>query len=258
MKTIPASFSATQDLLENKVILVTGATGGFGKVVATGLARHGATVILLARNLRLVESLYDDIEQAGYPTAAIYPINFEGAVEADYEALADNIETRLGRLDGMVHCAAILGAPTVFAQSDVATWYQVHQVNLHAPYLLTRACLPLLGRARRASILFMIDDKPGTYWDAYQVSKQGLGAMAGLLAREYEGSNLHVNCFNPGNTLTGLRISAYPAADDNDQLPTPEDHIDNFLYLMSNDLVENGEIFTPNPGVVAKELSSSG
>ena len=245
MSSVPGNFIAAADLLDDQVILVTGATGGFGKAVSIALARHGATVILLARNLRLVEALYDEIEQAGGPTPAIYPMNLEGATEHDYAELASNLESQLGRLDGMIHCAAILGAPTVFAQSDVATWYQVHQVNLHAPYLLTRACLPLLSRAPRASLVFMIDDKPGAYWDAYQVSKQGLAAMAGLMAREYEGSNLHVNCFNPGKTRTSLQIRAYPAADNNDQLPLPEDHVDTFLYLMSAAANENGQTFSP-------------
>ncbi len=243
MKTIPETFRATEDMLKDKVILVTGATGGFGRTVSLSLAGHGATVILVARNLRLVESLYDEIEQAGCPTPAIYPINLEGATEHDYLELANNIESQLGRLDGMIHCAAILGAPTVFAQSDATTWYQVHQVNLHAPYLLTRACLSLLSRSENSSILFMMDDKPGAYWDAYQVSKQGLAAMAGLLAREYEGSNLRINCFNPGKTRTALHLRAYPAADVNDQLPTPEHHVDTFLYLMSNEAHENGEHF---------------
>jgi len=245
MSIVPGDFITTPDLLDGQVILVTGATGGFGKAVSMALARHGATVILLARNLRLVEALYDEIEQAGGPTPAIYPMNLEGATEHDYAELANNLESQLGRLDGMIHCAAILGAPTVFAQSDVATWYQVHQVNLHAPYLLTRACLPLLTRAPRASLLFMIDDKTGAYWDAYQVSKQGLAAMAGLMAREYEGSNLQVNCFNPGKTRSSLQMRAYPAADDNDQLPLPEDHVDTFLYLMSATANENGQIFSP-------------
>ncbi|MDH3388895.1 MAG: SDR family NAD(P)-dependent oxidoreductase [Gammaproteobacteria bacterium] len=243
MNKVPDQFSAAGDLLDGKAILVTGATGGFGKPVSLALARHGATVILLARNLRLVEALYDEIEQAGYPTPAIYPMNLEGATEHDYEQLASNIESQLGQLDGLVHCAAMLGAPTVFAHSDVETWYRVHQVNLHAPYLLTRACLPLLEKATRASILFMIDDKPGAYWDAYQVSKRALAAMAELLAREYAGSGLRVNCINPGKTRTGLQLRAFPAADENDDLPTPQAHLDTFLYLMSDESRENGEVF---------------
>ena len=244
MTRIPDNFNATPDLLKDKTVLVTGATGGFGKPLALALAQHGATVILLARNLRMVEALYDEIDLAGYPKPAIYPMNLEGASEHDYGELASNIESQLGQLDGLIHCAAILGAPTIFAQSDAETWYRVHQVNLHAPYLLTRACLPLMSRSERASILFMIDDKTGAYWDAYQVSKQGLAAMAQLLAQEYAGSNLRVNCFNPGKTRTGLQLRAYPAADENERLPSPQDHIDTFLYLMSDTSNENGEIFT--------------
>ncbi|TNF86812.1 MAG: SDR family NAD(P)-dependent oxidoreductase [Gammaproteobacteria bacterium] len=246
MTRIPDHFSPATDLLQDKIVLVTGATGGFGKPVSQALARHGATVILLARNLRTVEALYDEIEQDGFPTPAIYPMNLEGATEHDYQDLANNIGDQLGRLDGLIHCAAILGAPTVFAQSDAETWYQVFQVNLHAPYLLTRACLPLLEQSGQASILFMIDDKPGAYWDAYQVSKQGLTAMAGLLAREYEGTGIRVNCFNPGKTRTSLQLRAYPAADENERLPSPQDHVDTFLYLMSDLSTENGETFTPN------------
>ena len=167
MKTRPGSVRAGGCLLNDKVILVSGATGGFGKAVSMALARHGATVVLLARSLRRVEALYDEIEQAGYPLPAIYPIDLEGANEQDYANLAINIENQLGRLDGMIHCAAMLGTPTLFAQSDASTWYQVHQVNLHAPYLLTRACLPLLGESAQSSLVFMTDDKTGAYGDAY-------------------------------------------------------------------------------------------
>jgi NAD(P)-dependent dehydrogenase (short-subunit alcohol dehydrogenase family) len=244
MKSIPHTFSAGQDLLTDKVILISGATGGFGKAVSMALARHGATVVLLARSLRRVEALYDEIEQAGYPTPAIYPMDLEGANEQDYAELATNIENQLGRLDGMIHCAAMLGTPTLFTQSDADTWYKVHQVNLHAPYLLTRACLPLLSQSAQASLVFMTDDKTGAYWDAYQVSKQGLAAMARLLAREYDGSSLRVNCYQPGKTRTALQLRAFPAADENDQLPLPADHENAFLYLMSDECQSNGETFT--------------
>ena len=245
MKTIPTSFEPPADLLRDRVILVSGATGGFGKAASMSLARHGATVILLARNLRLVEALYDEIEQAGYPTPAIYPINFEGASENDYLQLAANVEQQLGRLEGILHCAASLGTPTLFEQSDSSMWYQVHQINLHAPYLLTRACLPLLTRSQHGSIVFMVDDKKGAYWDAYQVSKQALVAMAQLLASEYAGTGLHVNCFNPGRTRTALQLRAFPASDENETLPTAEDHSSTFLYLLSDACSDNGEIFVP-------------
>jgi len=245
MSQIPKTFKAETDLLKDRVILVTGATGGFGKVISLACAKHGATVVLLAKNLRLVEKLYDEIEKAGYPTPAIYPMNLEGATENDYLELRHNIEKELGRLDGLIHCAGLLGAPTPFEHSDTATWYQVHQVNLHAAYFLTRSLLPLIKKSSHGSIVFMVDDKTGAYWDAYGVSKQALVGMAKLLANEYEGSSLHINCVNPGKTKTSLQLRAFPAANENESLAGPEAHADIFLYLMSNSLIENGECFQP-------------
>jgi len=245
MKQIPETFSPHQDLLKDKIILVTGATGGFGKAISLACAEHGASVILLAKNIRLAEALYDEIENAGYPKPAIYPMNLEGATEHDYQELAQNIAKEFGRLDGLIHCAAMLGTPTPFEHSDTEIWYQVHQVNLHAAYLLTRCSISLLKQSKRASLVFMTDNKKSAYWDAYSVSKQGVVAMAELLAAEFTGSSLHVNCVNPGKTKTALQISAFPAAADNDLLPSPSDHVRLFLYLMSDELEENGDSFTP-------------
>jgi len=244
MKQIPATFSPRQDLLKDKIILVTGATGGFGKAISLACAEHGASVILLARNLRLTEALYDEIENSGYPRPAIYPMNLEGATENDYQELAQNIDQEFGRLDGLIHCAALLGTPTPFEHSNTETWYQVHQVNLHAAYLLTRSTITLLKQSKQASLVFMTDNKKTAYWDAYSVSKQAVVAMAELLAAEFEGSSLHVNCVNPGRTKTALQLGAFPAAD-NDLLPSPTDHVRLFLYLMSDELEESGDSFTP-------------
>jgi len=171
-------------------------------------------------------------------------MNLEGATEHDYQELAKNIDQEFGRLDGLIHCAAMLGTPTPFEHSDTETWYQVHQVNLHAAYLLTRSVISLLKQSKQASLVFFTDDKKTAYWDAYMVSKQGVVAMAQLLAAEFEGSSLHVNWVNPGKTRTALQLSAFPAADNN-HLPVPADHAKLFLYLMSDELEENGDSFTP-------------
>jgi NAD(P)-dependent dehydrogenase (short-subunit alcohol dehydrogenase family) len=247
MTQIPDNFQPAADSLKDKIILVTGATGSFGRVVSMAYAKHGATVILLAKNLRSVEALYDTIEKQGYPTPAIYPMNLEGATEHDYAELVSNIEKEFGRLDGLVHCAGILGAPTPFEYSDTETWHKVLQVNLHAPYLLTRSVIPLLRQSEKSSVVFMTDNKVGAYWDAYGVSKEALASMAVNIAAEYEGSNIHINCFNPGRTKTAFQIRAFPAADGNDALPTPEDHSNIFLYLVCDQLQENGACFVSTP-----------
>ncbi len=241
----PDDYTATPNSLQDKVILITGCTGGYGKAMSLAYAKAGATIILLGKNVRFLENLYDEIEQAGYPTPAIYPLNLEGATEKDYFDMAQTIEKEFGRLDGLLHAAVQLGAPTPFEHSDAETWFQVMQVNLHGPYLLTKHCIPLLKNSPHASLLFMTDDKSGAYWDAYAVSKAAINGMMQSLAHEYEGTSLFVNAVNPGKSLTQLQIRAYPASSDNQDLPRPEQHAELFIYLMSDVCEQSGFCFTP-------------
>lgn len=243
--TKPESYHSTANSLKDKIILITGATGGFGKVMSLAYAAAGATIILLGKNVRLLENLYDEIEQAGYPTPAIYPLNLEGATEKDYYELAENIGNEFGRLDGILHAAALLGSPTPFEHSDSENWFQVMQVNLNGPYLLTKHCINLLRQSEHASLLFMTDDKFGAYWDAYAISKGAVNSMMLTLSAEYEGSPLLVNAVNPGPSLTALHIRAFPASSKNDSLPKPEQHSELFVYLMSDELDQTGFCFTP-------------
>jgi NAD(P)-dependent dehydrogenase (short-subunit alcohol dehydrogenase family) len=71
-------YQPAADLLKNRVILITGIGEGIGRAAARRLAGYGATVILLGRTIRKLEQVYDDIEQAGGPKPAIYPMNLEG------------------------------------------------------------------------------------------------------------------------------------------------------------------------------------
>ncbi len=243
--SLPTDYQPAADCLKDKVILITGATGAYGKAMSLSYASQGATVILLGKNVRLLENLYDEIEQAGYPTPAIYPLNLEGATEKDYYDMAQNIDSEFGRLDGLVHAAGILGDPTPFQHSETEGWYKVMQINLNGPYMMTKHLVGLLKKSAHASLVFMIDDKKGAYWDAYSVSKKAVEGLMQNLAAEYEGSNLYVNCFNPGPSKTALHIRAFPASMENDSLPEPRDHKDLLIYLMSNELDQCGVCFTP-------------
>ena len=243
--TKPHNYKPAANNLKDKIILVTGATGGYGKVMSLAYAAAGATVILLGKNVRLLENVYDEIEQAGNPTPAIYPLNLEGATEKDYYEMAENIGNEFGRLDGVLHTAALLGAPTPFEHSDSETWFQVMQVNLNGPYLLTKHCIPLLKQSDHASLVFMTDDKFGAYWDAYAISKSAINGMMLTLSAEYEGSKLYVNTINPGKSRTALHIRAFPASSENDSHPRPEQHSDLFNYLMSDELDQTGFCFKP-------------
>ena len=135
---IPDNWQPRKDLLKERIILVTGAGTGIGAAVAKSCARYGATVILLDKVIRNLEQVYDAIESASAVQPAIYPMNLEGASEKDYLDLATIIEKEFGRLDGLLHNAAMLGALIPIAHFESELWYKILQVNLNGPFLMTR------------------------------------------------------------------------------------------------------------------------
>jgi NAD(P)-dependent dehydrogenase (short-subunit alcohol dehydrogenase family) len=222
------------NLLQERVILVTGAASGIGQAVVKAMAAHGATTILLDRDVPGLEQTYDAIIAAGHPEPAIYPMDLQGAKPDDYTRLAATLEDEFGRLDGLVHNAAHLGALVPFANFDNELWFQTLQTSLNAPYLMTLACLDLLNASKDASIVFTSDAvgrKGKAYWGAYGVAKAGMEIFMQTLAEELESNtSIRVNSIDPGPVHTALRRSAYPG-EDSRLLKSPEDVTRAFLYL---------------------------
>ena len=137
-------YQAPAQLLKDRIILITGAGAGIGRSAALSFAHHGATVILLGKTIAKLEAVYDEIEQAGYPQPAIYPLDLKGATMGDYQDMHDSLAQNFGRLDGLLHNASVLGDRKPIAQSNVDIWQEVMQVNVNAEFMLTKALLPLL------------------------------------------------------------------------------------------------------------------
>jgi NAD(P)-dependent dehydrogenase (short-subunit alcohol dehydrogenase family) len=233
----------TDDIrLDDRVVLITGAGDGIGKAVALACAGRGATVILLGRTVHKLEQVYDDIKNSGGPEPAIYPMNLEGATPQDYDDLQANIDREFGRLDALLNNAGWLGASTPIEIYDVELWYKVMQVNLNAPFLLTRACIPLLRKSGAGRIVFTADEKSSAYWGAYGVAKAGQLSLMQILADELESKNIPVNAVNTGPVRTRFRTMAYPA-EDMRQLTKPEEVTDAFVYLLSDEVAETGKTF---------------
>ena len=247
----PAGYRPRRDLLGGRVVLVTGASGGIGRAVALALARHGATVALHGRTQRKLEAVYDEIVDAGGPRPALLPLDLEKALAQDYDALASALTAEFGRLDGLVHCAALLGERSPIAHFDVPTWCRVLHVNLTAAFALTQVCLPLLEKSADATVLFTssgIGRQGRAYWGAYAVSKFGTEGLAQVLAAECDGNpRLRVNLVNPGPVRTSMRALAFPA-EDTSRLIEPAAVTPTYLYLAGPDSAGvNGQRFDCQP-----------
>lgn len=234
IETIP-TYQPEADALKDRVVLVTGASAGIGRAVSIALAKHGATVILLGRTVKKLESVYDEIMAAGSTQPAIYPMDLEGAVWDDYLELSERIEKEYGRLDGLLHNAGILGDRSPIEHYDPVVWQRVMLINVSAPFLLSRACMPILRKSEDASIVFTssgVGRKGRAYWGAYAVSKFATEGLMETFADEMDNvQNVRVNAINPGATRTSMRAAAYPG-EDPDTLKTPEDIASAYLWLL--------------------------
>ena len=231
-------YTAPEGLLADRAILITGAGGGLGGALAKACASLGANVLLSGRNVRKLEAVYDSIVAAGGPRPSIAPLDMERADASHYGALADAVRNEFGRLDGLVHAAALLGERSPIEHYDVVTWLKVMHVNVNAAFILTQALLPMLRVSQDASIVFTtsgVSVRGRAYWGAYAASKFAVEGLMQVLADETDtATSIRVNSVNPGGIRTQMRARAFPG-EVPDALPTPEQVLGPFLYLLGPD-----------------------
>lgn len=229
------------NLLTNKTILITGTTRGIGRELALTCAKYGAKTILIGKNIKKLEQLYDDILKLELPETppepAIVPFNLAGATPGDYQDLASTIGQQYGQLDGLVHNAATIGIKTELIHYDVLKWFETIQVNLNSVFLLTKSLLPLLKLAKQSSIIFTTANEGihgQAYHGAYGVSKAAIKNFMEILAAECEtNTNIRVNAINPNQIYSGMYTQNYPATDP-DSIPHPIDIMPMYLSLLGD------------------------
>ena len=229
------SYAAPKGALAERVILVTGASGGIGGALARACASLGARVVLSGRSVKRLEAVYDSIMAEGGPRPSIAPLDFERADATHYGALADAVREEFGRLDGLAHVAGLLGERAPIEHCDVPTWLRVMHVNVNAAFMLTRTLLPLLRLSEDASVIFTtsgVSVRARAYWGAYAVSKFALEGLAQVLADETDTvTKIRVNTVNPGKVRTAMRAKAYPG-EVPESVPMPTKVLPTFLYLL--------------------------
>ena len=238
MSTDPRTYSYPDDILRDRIILVTGASDGIGRALALRSATLGARVILHGRNVSNLEAVYDEIEAIdGTERPSIAVMDLAAANSDAYTSLAQSLGSEFGRLDGLVHNAGILGERYSIEQYDAVIWQRVMHVNVTAAFALTQVALPLLQQSHDPSVIFTssgVGRRGKAFWGAYAVSKFAVEGLSQVLADEHRHGKLRSNFINPGPTRTDMRLAAYPA-EDRSKLKRPEEILAPYIFLLGPD-----------------------
>ena len=232
------NYAPSRDLLKDRVIFVSGSSRGLGKICALCFASYGASVVIHGRNMKHLEQVYDQILTEGGAEPYAISLDFVNASEKDFFTISHEIEKQFGRLDGIVHNAVFLDPLSPLKNKTFASWRRSVDVNLLAPALINKACLPLLEESPDASVIHVSEshaNRNAEYWGQYAASK---GAMEILtLTQSIETSStgsLRFNILVPGIIRTPSRQKIFPG-----ELPetqtAPENIMPAFLFLIGPD-----------------------
>jgi NAD(P)-dependent dehydrogenase (short-subunit alcohol dehydrogenase family) len=192
--------------LNNKVIIVTGASSGIGAAAATLFAAEGACVVLAARRAPELAAVAASIASAGGRAIA-----FAGDVrDQDYaDALVGVALKSFGGLDGAFNNAGTLGVMGPAETMTIEQWNQVMEINLTSAFLAAKAQIPAMRRRGRGSIVFTSSfvgfsngGMPGM--GAYAASKAGLIGLTQSLASDHAADGIRINALLPGGTHTPM------------------------------------------------------
>jgi NAD(P)-dependent dehydrogenase (short-subunit alcohol dehydrogenase family) len=191
--------------LENRTIIVTGASSGIGAAAARLFAAEGANLVLGARRKALLDRLADEIAAAGGRAAVC-----SGDVrdEAHAAALVDAAVSAFGGLDGALNNAGILGQLGPVPDMTPANWRAVIDTNLTSGFWAAKHQIPEIQKRGGGSIVFTASfvghtiGLPGMA--AYAASKAGLIGFAQALAAEHGPNGIRINTLLPGGTRTTM------------------------------------------------------
>lgn len=220
--------------LAGQTALVTGASQGIGAATALALAQAGAHVILVARKVKALEAVEDQIHAAG-GTSTIAPVDL---TEADaISRLAGAIAGRWEALDILVISAAYLPELTPLSQIEPKEYTKAIMTNVVATQALLSAFDPLLRRAETGRIIGLtssVGASPRPFWSAYGSTKAAFDNLLESYGAEVEKlSPLKVAIIDPGATRTSMRARAYPGEKPESVKP-PEVVADRLVALLKD------------------------
>ena len=238
--------------LENKKIIVTGASGGIGNSIVERLNDHGANVLASGTRIEKLEELKSKFNK-------IKILKFDISQNDKIEEFIDSASNELGGLDCIVNNAGIT-QDNLAIRMSIEEWKKVIDINLTSTFLMSKFAIKKMLKNKKGKIVNItsVVGHTGNLGQAnYTASKAGIIAMSKSLAIEYAKKNININCISPGFIKTAMTdkidekfkeiiISKIPSA----RLGEPQDIANAVLFLTSNqsDYI-NGETLHVNGGM---------
>jgi len=194
--------------LEDKRVLVTGASSGIGRAIAIGFAEEGADLILFARDRLRLGQVADRVMEIGRDCIIV---RGDVGEEEDVKKAAMAVE-KFGGVDVLVNNAGIVHVHLPVHELPVEVWDRVMATNLRGPYLMCHYMIPFMLESGSGRIINVTSGvKHSAERGAYGVSKSALDALTFTLAEEYGHEDILVNALDPGVVRSGL-LPSYPVS----------------------------------------------
>lgn len=192
-------------LLHDRVAVVTGGSRGIGREIALSYAREGGRIVLVARGKGALETAATHIRKETGCDVLIFPLDI---MDRDrLQVMVREVTAHFGRIDILVHAAAIVGPIGPFEACDPAAWEEAVSVNLLGSYAVARAVLPVMIAQRDGAILLFAGG--GAFgarerFSAYSVAKAGVVRLIDCMALELRQYGIAVNGISPGQVNTAM------------------------------------------------------
>jgi NAD(P)-dependent dehydrogenase (short-subunit alcohol dehydrogenase family) len=185
---------------KQKTYLITGAAHGLGRALAEQLNQANNQLILLDKDLKALNKLYDELDEKGWKNIYLFPMDLAGSAQAEFEQLADGL-SGFEKLDGLFLNAGILPALTPIEHFDALQWYEVMQTNLNATFFLCQffgSQMVARQQGKIINIASLLSFSGGITVPSYAASKHAVAGITKALANEWASANVQINAVAPG------------------------------------------------------------